>query len=228
MRISLLCTLVLVLTSATSDGREWTDSTGQKKVEAEYAYVEDGFVYLRLPSGELRACKPERLSDADQEYVQYLEVIAKNLTLEARAAASFNESENHSRSLPLIEVAAKTVQIVADTKTADTANVQQDQEDAAGDDYRRVFKRIYCGCDITAHLIRRIGTVAWCHHGQLHLDQLYYWGTTGGYLWYRVVGQPNVWWAFGTVPDHCGQYHVWRISPHHHPLLFCAHIKYPW
>ena len=71
MRIaaSLLC---LVLWSTVCEGREWTDSTGQYKIEAEFAGAINNIVRLRKPDGVVVEIPIERLSQEDQDLVRGL------------------------------------------------------------------------------------------------------------------------------------------------------------
>jgi len=66
---ALLFTTVVFLTVLSAFGREWTDSTGTYKVEAEYVGVEDGNVVL-AKDGKQVSVPLERLCREDQEYVQ--------------------------------------------------------------------------------------------------------------------------------------------------------------
>jgi hypothetical protein len=69
---ALLC-LVLSLCVKADESRVWTDSTGKHKTEAAFVSLEDDVVTLRQPgTGKELKIPLERLSDADQEYVDDL------------------------------------------------------------------------------------------------------------------------------------------------------------
>jgi hypothetical protein len=69
--------------------REWADSTGKFRTKAEFVSLEDGKVTLRKPGSDKTVSLPlERLSDADQEYVDELvrELEEKELAEQESAA----------------------------------------------------------------------------------------------------------------------------------------------
>lgn len=49
--------------------REWTDSTGTHKIEAEYISFKNGKVYLEKPGGEVITVPLDKLSQGDREFV---------------------------------------------------------------------------------------------------------------------------------------------------------------
>ena len=53
-----------------AQAREWTDSTGKNKVEAEYVGVKDGKVLVRMANGSIGQLPLERLSEADKAFVK--------------------------------------------------------------------------------------------------------------------------------------------------------------
>ena len=62
--------LVFAFSCAEASARKWTDSTGRHQVEAEFAGLKDGKVFLKYANGEVRAVPLEKLSDADQAFVK--------------------------------------------------------------------------------------------------------------------------------------------------------------
>jgi hypothetical protein len=74
--IALAAALVCLVLGASIDADElrvWTDSTGKYKTEAEFVSLDDQVVTLRQPATGKEVKLPlERLSDADQEYVDDL------------------------------------------------------------------------------------------------------------------------------------------------------------
>jgi WD40 repeat protein len=67
MRAVIFLACLLVPSIATA--REWTDSTGQFKIEAEFAGLKDGKVQLRKPDGTFVAIPLDKLSKLDQDFV---------------------------------------------------------------------------------------------------------------------------------------------------------------
>jgi hypothetical protein len=69
---SLLTTVSVLLVSALSaaTAREWTDSTGQHKVEAEFAGLANGVVSLKKPNGRVIEVPIDKLSRADQRFAR--------------------------------------------------------------------------------------------------------------------------------------------------------------
>lgn len=53
--------------------RTWSDSSGNNKVEAEYVSSRDGKVVLRLDNGKLANISLDKLSEADQKYIETVE-----------------------------------------------------------------------------------------------------------------------------------------------------------
>lgn len=69
---ALLCLMLCVCGDA-DEPRVWTDSTGKYKREAEFVSLQDDVVTLRQPGTDKEIQVPlERLSDADQEYIDDL------------------------------------------------------------------------------------------------------------------------------------------------------------
>jgi hypothetical protein len=65
--------LAAAIATSWAEVRIWTDSTGKHKTEAEFVSYDDGVVTLRKPGTDKTVKLPlERLSDADQEYVDDL------------------------------------------------------------------------------------------------------------------------------------------------------------
>ncbi|MEW4453385.1 SHD1 domain-containing protein [Bremerella sp. JC817] len=63
--------LLLVMLSTTMvSGREWTDSTGKFKIDAEYESFRDGALTLRKANGDMVTVPWERLSSADQQFLK--------------------------------------------------------------------------------------------------------------------------------------------------------------
>jgi len=66
-----VCALFLVaLTNPFALARKWTDSTGKYAVEAKFVDFKKGTVQLRKEDGTLIRIALEKLSEADQEFVQ--------------------------------------------------------------------------------------------------------------------------------------------------------------
>jgi hypothetical protein len=72
MRCYALLCLAFVAVSPELQAREWTDSTGQFRREAEYLSQSEGKVWLRAPDGKTLAVSPDRLSSADRAYLAAL------------------------------------------------------------------------------------------------------------------------------------------------------------
>jgi hypothetical protein len=62
--------VLLACTIHAAQQRTWTDSTGRFSVEAELVEVKDGQAVLKMPDGTTRPVPLDRLSAADQQYVQ--------------------------------------------------------------------------------------------------------------------------------------------------------------
>ncbi len=60
----------LLLFVAVANAREWTDSTGKYKYEAEFIELRDGHVKLRLKNGTIKSAPLEKLRQADQEFAR--------------------------------------------------------------------------------------------------------------------------------------------------------------
>jgi hypothetical protein len=60
----------LLLLAAVVSGREWTDSTGKFRTQAEFIELKEGKVHLQKQDGKVLVVPLERLSAADQAYVQ--------------------------------------------------------------------------------------------------------------------------------------------------------------
>ncbi len=65
--VVLLCGMLLVPAAA---GREWTDSTGKHKTEAEFVSEENGVVTLKKPDGQTIHLPLAKLSQADQDFIK--------------------------------------------------------------------------------------------------------------------------------------------------------------
>ena len=61
--------LLLGSIARSSELRTWTDDTGNHKVEAKFSGTEDGKIKLTKKNGKVVKVDPEKLSDADQEYL---------------------------------------------------------------------------------------------------------------------------------------------------------------
>ena len=71
MRIAVVLLLMAgLLVHPRASGREWTDSTGTYKVEAQFAGCEDGVVRLKKSDGSVIAVPIAQLSSTDKSYVQ--------------------------------------------------------------------------------------------------------------------------------------------------------------
>ncbi len=70
MKYWTIVTLILTMCPLLAFAREWTDSTGKYKVEAEFVAVKDGKVQLRKSDGTIVAVPIERLSESDQLLVK--------------------------------------------------------------------------------------------------------------------------------------------------------------
>jgi len=73
----IVCSIALVLlccaaSSAESEPRKWTDSTGKHTIQAVFVKFEDGKVVLQKSDGKLLALSPSKLSKTDQEFVREL------------------------------------------------------------------------------------------------------------------------------------------------------------
>ena len=70
-RTALLVSIVLLLTITVDNAtaREWSDSTGQFKIEAELVDVRDGTVRLRREDGTVISVEISRLGEADRRYL---------------------------------------------------------------------------------------------------------------------------------------------------------------
>jgi tetratricopeptide (TPR) repeat protein len=55
---------------ANANAREWTDATGTQRIKAEFVESNGGVVSLRLPDGNIRSVRLEKLSPADQMFVR--------------------------------------------------------------------------------------------------------------------------------------------------------------
>lgn len=69
-RRCLIGILALFMFIAVANAREWTDSTGKYKSEAEFIELKDGVVKLRMQTGVVKSVPLEKLSDADQEFAR--------------------------------------------------------------------------------------------------------------------------------------------------------------
>lgn len=70
MGITLTVGLASVLAaSSVPNARTWTDNTGQYKTEAEFLDLKDGVVWLTKPNGDVVRVPLERLSEADQRFI---------------------------------------------------------------------------------------------------------------------------------------------------------------
>jgi len=71
MRLAIVLLLAAVVTGgATACAREWTDSTGQHKVEAELVEVKNGQAVLKRSDGQTIAVPLVRLSTPDREFIR--------------------------------------------------------------------------------------------------------------------------------------------------------------
>jgi hypothetical protein len=68
--ICLVSAIVLVLQASNAHARKWTDKTGKFSVEADYVDLTDGKVVLKKTDGNVISVPLDRLSDADQQYVE--------------------------------------------------------------------------------------------------------------------------------------------------------------
>jgi N-acyl-D-amino-acid deacylase len=68
---TLISLLLLAVCPPELLAKKWTDATGQHTVEAEFVELQDGKVRLRKADGTLMALPLERLSQADQRWVQH-------------------------------------------------------------------------------------------------------------------------------------------------------------
>ncbi len=72
MRWHALALIAAVLFPSSLAAREWIDDSGQFRREAEYLYQREGKVWLRGAGGKVYAIAPQRLSEADREYIASL------------------------------------------------------------------------------------------------------------------------------------------------------------
>ena len=86
-RLCFACAIALSL-AAMAFAREWSDASGQNKVEAEFVGVKDGNVVLRKPDGKLAQVPLNKLSAADQTFVQSQPSFAAPKTAEPAAPAA--------------------------------------------------------------------------------------------------------------------------------------------
>jgi S1-C subfamily serine protease len=71
MRIAILGLLTAAfLTAASASAREWRDSTGTHKIDAELVSSANGSAWLKKPSGEVICVPVNRLSTIDREYIR--------------------------------------------------------------------------------------------------------------------------------------------------------------
>ena len=70
MRTMVLGCALVALLAAVTEAREWTDSTGSIRVEAEMVKVADGRVYLRKPDGTIATVELQKLCPKDQEFIK--------------------------------------------------------------------------------------------------------------------------------------------------------------
>ena len=73
--ISALLTFIAV-----ANAREWTDSTGKYRYEAEFIELKDGNARLKLANGTTKSVPLEKLSPADQKFAQQPPAITKKKT----------------------------------------------------------------------------------------------------------------------------------------------------
>jgi hypothetical protein len=64
---------LLLAVSVSASAREWTDSTGTYKTEADLVEVRGNRVVLKKSNGQVISLPSDRLSKADQEYLESLE-----------------------------------------------------------------------------------------------------------------------------------------------------------
>jgi hypothetical protein len=69
MRSILFSFVFVTLATSIAFSREWTDTTGQFKAQAEFIEVKGTVVRLRTPEGKVCACEFDRLSVGDQGFV---------------------------------------------------------------------------------------------------------------------------------------------------------------
>ncbi len=61
---------MLALLISAARGREWTDSAGKHKTEAEFVSAENGVVTLKKPDGQTIHVPLAKLCQADQDYIK--------------------------------------------------------------------------------------------------------------------------------------------------------------
>ena len=80
--------------------RVWTDSTGSKKLEADYVGKKDGHVVLRLRDGSVESVPIERLSAEDQKHVAGLpDIVAPTRKPEPVEAAAPVETDRFTKAI---------------------------------------------------------------------------------------------------------------------------------
>src|SRR5256885_1360485 len=91
--VLLACLMGLLGLLSLAEGREWTDTTGKFKIEAELVAVRNGKVILEKPDGSVITVPLDKLSANDQAFLKAKEAAA------GREAAPLGDRHCHDQKL---------------------------------------------------------------------------------------------------------------------------------
>jgi SLA1 Homology Domain 1 (SHD1) protein len=224
------CLLALALTSH-AGAREWTDTTGQFRVQGELISVNDAKIRVRTPDGKILGCQLEQLSVDDQVYVKQIHAtapagprFADAVATPARAQQVLTAQSQASTVTPL------DAPRLASTRALVSSVSQQDSAAASWP-----LKYVYTGHRGTFHLFidktppgTQPGSGTANYHFQAwYLAKLTQVGTDTSYYYYAPQGgDPFIkQWAFSRYPDPCDHcYTVWYGLGTPDPKTFDWHI----
>ncbi|MEX0678036.1 MAG: tetratricopeptide repeat protein [Pirellulales bacterium] len=95
---------------AVANAREWTDSTGKYKTEAEFIELQDGKVKLRRQNGTIKAVPLEKLSQADQEFARQSAAAQKKKTAHPSAETKVDATSEPTNAQSTQDVIAKDIE----------------------------------------------------------------------------------------------------------------------
>ena len=211
MKRILYAAAVCCLLPVVCQGREWTDSTGERKVDASYDYATTTHVYLRLADNRPVRVRHDRLSEPDRLYVAQLQQPDQQLQPAQDEQLDATGQQN------LDEL----------NQVGEPGELREGQPDAGGYGEARgsdcgmriqpeLIRFVYRGHGTAQHLAGRNGTTVYYQGNQFYIAALRYFAQTASFYYY-YVNEPNLtgtWWIFGKCYIPCKGYPVWRYYDH--------------
>jgi len=201
MKLLLRSVVLTFVLSATANGHEWTDITGQKKAQATYVSSDANYVYVRLADSRPAHVERNRLSPSDREYVAKLE--RERAEVKPVAADSNTERTGLMRLASMQVVPGSAEPLPKPATTQERVPPQPNPDE---------IRFVYRGCGTAQHLAGAKGTTVYYSKGKLIVAALKYDHYDFSYYYYTVdePGCEKEMWRFALVSYDCCGYRVER------------------